>query len=198
VRVAGGEAGELRDGISRGVAAQPGAERDGADGVTVTRLSSWWNHLRCRSCGHTFRRGDPVRVRRRERSVVHLVPGLRCGTPAADDQGAAAEVAAFRDGLLSAWPAPPGLRLRRLAADDWRLPDGPRDLRDTNVCLQCAHTFRPGESVIVCPCPLEPAGCGRAVHRDPAVGLSCWEAWRPDGSVTICPVTQTAVGGVTG
>jgi hypothetical protein len=195
------EAEQLDYGISLGLAPQPELDGEVVGGVTVTRLSSWWNHLRCRRCGHTFRRGDTVRLDHQDRSAVHLVPGLRCGAEAGEDSGQ--ELMEFRDGLLSAWPAPGGLRVHRLAAGDWRLPTGPDDRRRINVCLHCGHTFRPGEYVVVCPCwpaaeagqdgPQQPAGCGRSVHRDPATGLSCWESWRPDGTVTVCPVTQVTV-----
>jgi hypothetical protein len=197
-------AAELQYGITLGLT--PRQDLDEADGETVTMLSSWWNHLRCTRCGHTFRRGDRVRVSQRTRTAEHLVAGLNCGQ-AADAEAAASagtDVAAFREGLLAAWPAPEGTRIMRLPAGDWRIPSGPADVRDSNACLQCGHTFRAGEYVVVCPCrptlPLlpggtpRPAGCGRAVHRDPAIGLSCWESWRPDGSVAVCPVTQTMVG----
>jgi hypothetical protein len=196
-------AAELQYGITLGLT--PRQELDETEGQTVTLLSSWWNHLRCTGCGHTFRRGDRVRVSQRMRTVVHLVPGLDCGAPADNEPAASAstDIAAFREGLLSAWPAPEGTRIMRLPAGDWRIPDGPDDVRDTNVCLHCGHTFRAGEYVVVCPCrpmlPLQPGGttrpaaCGRGVHRDPAIGLSCWESWRPDGTVTVCPVTQTKV-----
>jgi hypothetical protein len=193
-------AAELEFGISLGLSPLP--EQDETDGVAITKLSSWWNHLHCRTCGHTFRRGDRVRVNMAERTVTHLVPGLACGEPAGDS-AADAEVAAFRAGVLAAWPVPEGVRVRQLAADDWRIPAGPADLREANVCLHCGHTFRAGEYVVVCPCrPALPqaadgeprtASCGRAVHRDPAAGLSCWEQWRPDGVVTVCPVTQVRV-----
>jgi hypothetical protein len=199
-----GEASELEYGVLLGLAPQPEVDRVGDDGVAVTRPSSDWNHRRCHRCGQTFRRGDRVRVSDRGRTVVHLAPGLGCAGPA-DADSAREEVGAFRAGLLAEWPAGAGLRLRQLDATDWRIPRGPGDLRDSHVCLQCGHTFRPGEYVVVCPCrPTQPpnpdgspreAACGRAVHRDPAAGLSCWESWRPDGQVKVCPVTQVNVGG---
>jgi hypothetical protein len=197
------EAAELDYGISLGLSPQPELDTAGDDGLAVTRPSSWWNHLRCRRCGQTFRRGDRVKVSHQERTVVHLAPGLRCAGPA-DDGAAQEEAAAFRSGLLAEWPADPALRLRQLAATDWRIPHGPDDLRDSNVCIQCGHTFRPGEYAVICPCrPTFPphqdgspreAACGRAIHRDPAAGLSCWESWHPDGAVPVCPVTQVNVG----
>jgi hypothetical protein len=191
---------ELQEGILLGLTPQPALDDD--DGEAVTKLSSPWNHLRCDRCSHTFRRGDRVRVNRRERTVLHLVPGLGCAAPAGTD-AAEEEFAAFRAGLLSAWPAPVGTRVQQLAAGDWRIPHGPGDVRDAHLCLHCGHTFRAGEYVVVCPCrpelPLTPGGppqraaCGRAVHRDPAIGLPCWESWRPDGRVIVCPVTQIRV-----
>ena len=196
-------AADLQYGITFGLT--PRQQLDEAEGETVTLLSSWWNHLRCTGCGHTFRRGDRVRVSQRTRTVVHLTPGLDCGASTGTEAAASTstDIAAFREGLLSAWPAPEGARITQLRAGDWRIPDGPHDVRDTNVCLHCGHTFRAGEYVVVCPCrpalPLLPGGtsrsaaCGRVVHRDPAIGLSCWESWRPDGSVTVCPVTQTKI-----
>ena len=197
------EAEELRYGILLGESPRPELADQRADGSTVTRVSSWWNHLRCRRCGHTFRRGDIVSANDYERTVVHLAPALDCGVPRPEDTGGDEEIEAFREGLRSTWPVTPGVRLRRIEAGDWRIPAGPDDRREAIVCLDCGHTFRPGEYVIVCPCrPAEPdgpdgpalaAGCGRAVHRDPAAGLSCWDAWRPDGTVRVCPVTQTAV-----
>lgn len=194
-------AAELDYGISLGLSPRP--ERDEASGETVTRLSSWWNHLRCRHCGHTFRRGDRVRVDTAKRTVVHLIPGLNCAVTA-DPGSRTDEMTKFRQGLLAAWPVPEGLRIHLLGIGDWRIPDGPGDLREGNVCLHCGHTFRPGEYVVICPCTLArsaadgavpSAACGRAVHRDPAAGLSCWESWRPDGTVTVCPVTQIRVDG---
>lgn len=198
------EVAELRHGITLGLDPQPTLDPVDGDGLAATRPSSWWNHTRCRNCGHTFRRGDRVRVDRRNRTVVHLVPGLGCAE--SDDvhanQEALEEIAAFGAGLLSKWPTARHVRVHRLAAGDWRIPEGPGDLRDSNVCLGCGHTFRAGEHVVICPCQAAraPAGgrtgepaCGRAVHRDPAIGLSCWESWRPDGNVPVCPVTQVKV-----
>ena len=66
------------------------------------------------------------------------------------------------------------------------------------VCVQCAHTFRPGEMVVICPCQPAPAPgavrCGKAIHRDPAAGLPCWEGWQPSDEVAVCPVRHARVG----
>ena len=193
-------AAELEYGILLGLSPQPDQDVDDAHGVAVTKVSSWWNHLRCRLCGHTFRRGDRVRVSTRDKIVVHLVPGLGCADTTETGQEHE-QIDAFRAGLLAAWPPQPGPRLQQLARDDWRMPRGPDDLRESNVCLHCGHTFRAREVVVVCPCRpgLTPVGapsaaaCGRAIHRDPALGLSCWESWRPDGHVSVCPVTQVNI-----
>jgi hypothetical protein len=200
------ESAEVEHGILLGLQPQPQPDLYGADadGVTVTRPSSWWNHLRCGRCGHTFRRGDRVRADLGTRRVEHLVPGLGCA--GREDGGVAtAEAAEFGAGLLAAWPTDPPVPVHRLPPGDWRIPAGPRDVRDQHVCVLCGHTFRAGEHVIICPCRAAarsagdgrslPPACGRAVHRDPAIGLSCWENWRPDGSVPVCPVSQVRVEG---
>ena len=49
-------------GIERGLEPQAAFADDGATGVVTTRSSSWWNFRRCKTCGHTFRRGDHVTV----------------------------------------------------------------------------------------------------------------------------------------
>ena len=201
-----GVAAELALGIEVGLEPQAGFADDGASGKVTTRSSSWWNYRRCKTCGQTFRRGDLVLVDAIGRTVKHLAPGLRCGTrePGAPDTGAgspdAGEAEAgraavngdkheFTAGLLHTWPA--GLRLSRIAEDDWRLPR-PRSTREAPACLYCGHTFRAGEYVVICPCRAalgEDPACGAAIHRDPAAGLPCWDNWQPGGTLTVCPTT---------
>src|SRR3712207_1934917 len=94
----GDEAAELTQGIILGLDPQPLIDFAVADGVAVTRPSSWWNHLTCGQCGHTFRRGDRVVVNQQERAVVHLVPALGCAQPA--DVAAHEEITSFAGGLL--------------------------------------------------------------------------------------------------
>ena len=185
---------ELALGIEMGLEPQADFGEDGASGVVITRSSSWWNHLVCKTCGHTFRRGDRVLVDAVERTVQHLVPGLACGTDtagesAADGTPAGRDRDAFATGLLRTWP--PNVGVTRLNAGDWRIPR-PGSRRQAPVCLYCGHTFRAGEYVVVCPCKTamgEAAVCGTAVHRDPAAGLPCWDNWQPGGTLSVCPTT---------
>jgi len=183
----------LELGISIGSEPQAVFADDTVSGVLTTRSASWWNFTRCRTCGHTFRRGDRVLVDAAARTVQHLMPGVDCGTdPDGTEPGRGnGDRDEFSAGLLATWPT--GAAVTRLAADDWRIPcreDGWRDQAPT--CLYCGHTFRPGEYVVVCPCQAGqglPAACQTAVHRDPAAGYPCWERWQPSGRLTICPTT---------
>lgn len=189
-------------GLAAGLDPQPAseAETDG-DGTAVTSTSSWWSGLVCQTCGHTFRRGDRVRLTPGSPTPVHLDPRLRCGSTdaaSAEQPGEDSSPEEFAAGLTEAWPAQDGVQAARLAADDWHVARGDRRGRPI-VCLYCAHTFRAGEYVILCPCrssngtdPVE-EGCGAAVHRDPAAGLPCWENWCPSGTVAVCPVRLNAL-----
>lgn len=197
---------EINLGISVGQEPQAAFTDDTASGVVVTRSSSWWNHRRCTTCGHTFRRGDRVLVDSGAQTAQHLVPGLNCGIdPEAADAPAGSAVPGtpgtsdrdeFAAGLLKTWP--PSVAISRIAPTDWRIPR-PGSRRQPPTCLYCGHTFRPGEYVVICPCiagtPDEPGkpACQTAVHRDPAAGLPCWERWQPDGTLTRCPVTLAQV-----
>jgi hypothetical protein len=188
-------------GLADGLDPQPAAGT--ADGVAVTSASSWWSGLTCHSCGHTFRRGDRVRTTSGAATPVHLDLALGCAPPeGTSDRGATGEdpaLAEFAAGLAEAWPPADGVRVVRLAPDDWHVARVGHRGRPV-TCLYCAHTFRGGEYVVMCPCrssggasPRE-EGCGAAIHRDPAAGLPCWENWRPEGAVTVCPVRMTMVG----
>lgn len=180
-------------GISIGGEPRSAFTDDTASGVLVTRSSSWWNRTRCPTCGHTYRRGDRVRVDAAARRVSHLVPGIDCGA----DPDALVPVTnsgdrdEFAAALLAAWPA--GVAVTRLEAGDWRIPRrGDGRHRPAPVCLYCGHTFRAGEYAVICPCQASaglPAACSTAVHRDPAAGLPCWERWQPAGQLTVCPTT---------
>lgn len=188
----GGEAAELSLGIEEGFdpSTALGSDfADDADGIVITRSWSWWSGTACRTCGHTFRRGDRVLVANSRHTVQHLVPGVRCGTdpePGADT--GTSERDELAGGLLATWPV--SAPVTRLAPDDWRIPRSvsPAGFRPP-VCLYCGHTFRAGEYVVICPCtPYRPA-CGAAVHRDPAAGLPCWDRWHPEGELLVCPIT---------
>lgn len=186
-------AAEFALGMAEGVEQSAAFRKDATSGVAITRSSSWWNHRRCKTCGHTFRRGDRALVDPIARTAQHLVPGLKCGTDpgpgverTADAGGDRAEFAA---GLLETWPAT--VLVTMLMPGDYRIPR-PGSLQQAPTCLYCGHTFRAGEYVVVCPCKVtrgEAPACDMAVHRDPAAGLACWEIWQPGGKLSVCPMT---------
>jgi hypothetical protein len=197
-------------GVGRGQDPQPLVDAVDGEGRAVTSSSSSWNHQICTVCGHTFRRGDTVRIiRDPEYRVLHTAPELRCDTEQGDRAAQAdtqtdtqtdqqegtrtGDAERFAEGLLRAFPVAGGVPVHVLAPDDWRVAR-PGMVRPP-TCLYCAHTFRPGEHVVVCPCSPLTARCGAAVHRHPAAGLNCWESWRPDSSLTVCPVTLERVEG---
>lgn len=179
-------------GRARGVDPQPQVDAADDDGRAVTSPSSSWNHQLCTTCGHSFRRGDEVRIiRDPEYRVVHSAPALRCDPDVEPDGEPAEPSQEFAAGLLRTWPVAEHVPVTQLKTDDWRVARP--GLSRPPTCLYCAHTFRPGEHVVVCPCGPGASRCGAAVHRDPAAGLSCWEAWRPDSALKICPVTLERV-----
>jgi hypothetical protein len=179
---------DLLLGIAAGLEPRADVADYTVDGVVITRPSSWWNHTRCRTCGHTFRRGDRALVDSSAGTVEHLMPGLGCAAdPDSPGPAGADDRAEFSDGLLSTWPA--NVPLTLIAPGDWRLPRPGSGWR-APTCLYCGHTFRVGEYVVACPCQPTRAVCGAAVHRDPASGLPCWDRWRPSGRLTVCPTTM--------
>lgn len=185
-----GAGAELELGIEAGLEPQASFADNGAGGVLTTRTSSWWNFRRCKTCGHTFRRGDRVLIDAKARTVAHLMPGLACG-PVPDDAATSAgtDREEFTAGLLGTWP--PNVPVTRIEADDWRVPQPGSGTRAPD-CKYCGHTFRSGEYVVICPCRAfrgEAPACGTAVHRDPAAGLPCWDKWQPAGELTVCPTT---------
>jgi hypothetical protein len=188
-----GEA-EFALGMAEGVEQRAAFGKDTTGGVAITRSSSWWNHRRCKTCGHTFRRGDRALVDPIARTAKHLVPGLKCGTdPELGGERTTGDVtgdrAEFAAGLLETWQAT--VPVTMLVPGDYRIPR-PGSSVQPPTCLYCGHTFRAGEYVVVCPCKAirsEAPACGMAVHRDPAVGLACWEIWQPGGELSVCPMT---------
>lgn len=183
----------------------PQEETVQAGETAVTHISSPWNHRLCTTCGQTFRRGDTVRVGDGPVTstgaaldeVAHLDPALACARGAdkapEGSRTDSADAADFAAGLLAAWPPLDDVPAVPLTADDWQVArpsvHGARPPR----CLYCAHTFRAGEHVVLCPCSPDHPACGAAVHRDPAAGLVCWESWRPEGRLAVCPVKLVAV-----
>jgi len=188
---------DFERGLEAGLDPQPDDQRD-VSGEAVTSLNSWWHYRRCSTCGHTFRRGDRVLIRQEPgvaRVVGHLDPVLDCAADQASEiTASAAELAAFAEGLLAAWPPSEDLPITSLDAGDSRLAK-PVGHFERSKCMFCAHTFRRGELVIVCPC--QPSGpfCDAAVHRDPARGLVCWESWRPANRMSVCPIFLTRLDG---
>ncbi|WP_250287140.1 hypothetical protein [Frankia sp. CiP1_Cm_nod2] len=106
------EAAELDAGVEAGLDPQPsgaatGRADDGPPGrdgsrAAVTHSESWWTHLRCARCRHTFRRGDRVRLRADAAigdatAVVHLDPALRCADGTPDARHPASGGASARD-----------------------------------------------------------------------------------------------------
>jgi hypothetical protein len=154
--------------------------------IRVTRASSWWYYRWCSGCDHTLRRGEMVQVDDSTRAVRHADQSSECD--AGEAGGDSADVMEFLEGMQTTWPT--GHDLPVASTDDLpfllnRLPGVGR----RPACLNCRHSFRPHETVIVCPCsPFQPQ-CQHAVHRDPGLGLVCWESWRPSGQLTVCPVT---------
>jgi hypothetical protein len=163
-------------------------------GAALTGVNSWWNHLLCDRCGHSFRRGERVVVTAAPRTAHHADLPEECGadlgseSPAPPLAAETAAVADFSDGVEDAWPSG-GIPVRTLAAADWWVTRPPAPMQRTR-CLVCAHTLRAGERVVVCPCSPERPECQAVIHRDPAAGLICWETWRPTGTVTSCPITM--------
>ncbi|MFI0980889.1 hypothetical protein ACH4SP_28260 [Streptomyces sp. NPDC021093] len=190
------EARAFEVGMAAGLDPQEETGRTGES--AVTHISSPWNHRLCTTCRHSFRRGDPVHL---GDDVAHLDPALECaGSTSADPTSTSAaaptgssESAAFAAGVLATWPPVDGVPVVPLGTGDWQVADpvvhGARPPR----CLYCAHTFRTGEHVVLCPCAPDRPVCGAAVHRDPAAGLVCWESWRPEGRLAVCPVKLVAV-----
>ncbi len=148
----------------------------GVTGRTKTTLVSWWNHLLCGTCGHTFRRGDWVSQDAETSVVVHLDPALGCaGDPAEEDatvQPEAGDLGEFTDGISATWPPAGRAPVTLLQRGDWRVAR-PRPPAERARCLYCAHTFRAGEYVVVCPCDPARPGVrgGRAPRSSRRAGL---------------------------
>jgi hypothetical protein len=206
-----GEVDDFLQGLDTATGPMPAASAAAVSGRAVTTSTSWWHTARCLTCGHTFRRGDRVLVDVALHRVWHADPTLACAAPACADaadnartgkqeagagqrRAGVADVHEFSAGLLAAWPVADGIPV--VHADDVPgLLDPPAYGFRRLDCLFCAHTFRPGEMVVVCPCSPRCRRCGAAVHRDPAQGLVCFESWRPDSQVPVCPIMLTRSAG---
>lgn len=153
-----------------------------AGGPAVVTTASPWLALECPVCRHTFRSGDRVVVGP-DGKARHEGEGCACGSAVPEDVSKG-----FLAGVIAAVGNPDGLRLTVLTAGH-PLLSGPEFGFPRKRCPVCAHTFRPNEMVVVCPCypsDGEKPRCEWAVHRDPARGLLCWEALQQAN--TRCPV----------
>ncbi len=192
------EIAEFDRGEQDGRTPRAAADEFGADGHAVTQALSPWMYLECRTCRQTFRRGDRVVRDRATGEVGHVDPALRCAVvPAKTDTVTAAgeaDTLRFTNGLLDAWPTAGRVPVTVLAADAVQVPRRAGGHRRPLLCQGCGHTFRVGESVVVCLCrPQRPGSCITAIHRDPGAGLTCWETTHPTGSVDVCPWQLTRV-----
>ncbi|MDJ0842262.1 MAG: hypothetical protein QNK37_37520, partial [Acidobacteriota bacterium] len=167
---------QLKQAFQRGLAAARDPAVEPETGLAVTNLRSPWLHQRCEVCHHSFRPDDPVLVDGRK--VRHAGNGLNCHNGAVDPEPEAEAIDAFYRGLYKAWPPPedaPGLRLK----PGHTLLDPPVGRLGRHTCAVCAHTLRPGDTVVICPCRPNAPLCQLAIHRDPLRGLTCWQAWNP-------------------
>jgi hypothetical protein len=167
-------------------------ENEAAGAATTTPYSPWVGNV-CRVCRHTFRIGDRVWGEGDEDSthVVHDEFFLPCR------HGAEAPAAAWpRPSVLAVRlnqaaerqnPGPfPSLRLLRLEPGHPLLRS---DLILRKRCLGCDHTFRPFETVALCPCrPLERL-CRLAAHRDVTAGLLCYDPVAANPDMKHCPMS---------
>lgn len=186
-------AGEITDfaaGHAEGLDPQPTDDEFSDDGYAVTQATSPWIYLICQTCGQSFRRGDRVARDQATGEVRHLDPALSCAVQAGQGPapyGDGSDAAMFGAGLLAEWPTVGGVPVTVLGPDAWQVADRGEVSRPP-LCQGCSHTFRAGESVVICLChPHDPGECVTAIHRDPAAGLSCWEMTHPEGSVSVCP-----------
>ncbi len=164
----------------------PNAEM--SEGEAMTTLYSPWVGAKCVTCLHTFRPDDTVLIELGEREglvVRHSSAALPCADPSQPPAGiGAATATAFFAGVDCENASPGGAPVRHLLAGDALLVRRP----DRHHCRVCAHTFRPLEAVVVCPCSPDDPICALAIHRDPGRGLTCLDDWKPTGVFTRCPM----------
>lgn len=161
-------------------------------GLATTTLQSPWLHQRCQVCGHTFRRGDSVRIEVGG-PIVHTDPALPCaGGGQVEDL--IPQAGAFFDGLDETWPPPKDLQILRLDEDHF-LVAPPRAGFRRRTCVVCGHTFRSLDHVVLCPCFPDAPACQAAIHRDPVHGLHCFDDWNPGAFKLHCPATSRQLDG---
>jgi hypothetical protein len=182
----------FRAGVAEGLDPQPDDDVATEGRSAVTHVSSPWYGEVCTTCAHTFRRGDEVARQAQTGDMQHLDPALRCATSADAAPQGGADTAEFTEGLRQAWPPRNGIPITTLASDARQVAR--HGDRRPPLCQACGHTFRAGESVVLCPCyPYDPGPCVSAMHRDPGAGMPCWEQAEPTGVVEVCPWQLTRV-----
>jgi hypothetical protein len=182
------------DEFRRGLQAEGDARTDPSfhGGVASTRLRSPWLHRRCPRCDHSFRRDDRVKLTP-EGEAVHTDDTPFCGAGGPldlrDRRDRGMDVAdvdrEFLEGFAEGCPAPP-VQLLRLMPGDPVLVRGPFGRR---TCPVCAHTLRPYDEVVPCPCFPGAARCGALVHHDPFHQMPCTHDWNDRAGKRACPVT---------
>lgn len=179
-------------GLADGRFPRAAADTRGRTGTTTT---SSWLGLRCTRCHHTFRRGDLVLADADPTRVRHLDPALGCAAPppGTADAADADTPDDFVEGLLAAWPTITRVPVFVLGPDDPQVTT-PDSGRDAPTCPVCGHTFRAGDTVVVCACAdglddERRSWCRYTVHRAPDLGLTCWDDWAPTGRRQRCPRT---------
>lgn len=153
-------------------------------GPTVTTTESPWLALTCPVCAHTFRVGDRV-VTEADGRARHASAEGACVLDGSVGTVPHAVADAFLRGVTEGVGKPEGLTITVLSPG-YRLLAGFERGFPRKRCPICAHTFRPNEVVVVCPCRPDAPKCEWTVHRDPGRGLLCWDNMQE--AKTRCPL----------
>jgi hypothetical protein len=167
-----------------------------ATGPAQTTEQSGWITDTCPVCRHSFRQGEMVWLEERDGQIkaVHAQAELPCHTGGEPRQGPAVltpPVAIFLDAFRKAYPAIPGVAVKRLRPGHPLLSG---QYRERSTCAGCNHTFRPFERVAFCPCSPDAPACRLAAHRDPAASLLCFDALA-NPARKHCPMDYHKLGG---
>ncbi len=159
-------------------------------GTAKTTLSSAWLYKKCPRCSHSFRLDDAVYITT-EGQVLHDSPALDCaGRQGTADDDMADEVFEFYSGIIESY-LPERTVLPQIVTPGnpvvAHLLDAPGHGFKRYQCGICAHTIRPNDIIVLCPCHPEAPGCRLAIHLDPFRGLNCWGAWNSNVKEAYCP-----------
>jgi hypothetical protein len=157
-------------------------------GRGVTTLQSPWLYQSCSICSHTFRVDDEVAISQ-EGIIRHDSALLPCAAEKSLKLVQTQETGDFFRGLDEIWKPPQQLLIHRLEEGHPLLAPPYRHFK-RHICAVCAHTLRPLDAVVICPCSPNEPRCQIAVHRDPAHYLYCWEDWKPTEYGLHCPATS--------